>query len=533
MMTYRDAFKTGLSVLSLLALASCGGGSGGGSSEPPPDTTAPTVSAIQVPQGPVNRTVTVSVTASDNVGVTEVRFFVDDQALGSATSSPYSVDWDTGAFAEGDHVLRAEAEDAAGNVADTAELTVAVENMKQYSVALSGTEEVPAVETGASAQADLTVNLASGAVEGEMTVAGLDATAAHIHDGFAGSNGPVLVPLDQDPADATHFTVPAGAMLDAAEVTKLLAGGLYVNVHTAAHPGGELRGQVLPDGMVLRFTQLSGDNEVPRVDTGASGRAAVTLDTNDGAIVVQVQTADFPDANQAHVHEAFAGANGPVIVALAQDPMDANRWFAEDATLNAAGLAAFAAGRLYINVHSPDHPGGEIRGQVLPDGITLLEAELSGSQEVPAVDTNATGSVALTLDAAGQLVTIHANTRQFPDATAAHLHSAYAGTNGPVEIGLTQDGSNPAHWFAEEAALTAAQLEALQDGATYINVHSAAHPGGEIRGQVIPDGIVFAFNRLEGRQQVPPVSTMADGTSAVTLDPDAGTLVAHVEHHRR
>jgi hypothetical protein len=67
--------------------------------------------------------------------------------------------------------------------------------------------------------------------------------------------------------------------------------------------------------------------------------------------------------------------------------MDAGHWFVEDAVLNAAGLAAFDAGRLYVNIHSPAYPSGEIRGQFLPDGIEVIFAELAGSQEVPAVDT--------------------------------------------------------------------------------------------------------------------------------------------------
>ncbi len=527
MTTLRNVSTTGLWLISFLILGGCGGG-GGGNSEPPPDTTAPTLSAVQVPGGPLNRTVTVSVNASDNVGVTEVRFFVDDQMLGSATSAPYSVDWDTGAETEGDHVLRAEAEDAAGNVAQSAELTVTVENMKQYAVALGGDEEVPSVDTAATAQADLSVNLVTGSIEGVLTVTGLDATAAHIHDSFAGTNGPVLVPLDQDPADASQFAIPDDATLDTAGIDRLLAGALYVNVHTAAHPDGELRGQILPAGFVLHFVQLSGDEEVPQVITPATGRAAITLDEESGAIVVQVRTSDFPDADQAHVHEAYAGASGPVLVALSQDPMDADRWFAEDSTLNAAGLDAFAAGQLYVNVHSPDHTAGEIRGQILPTGVNVLRTPLSGLQEVPSIDTIAEGHAALTFHEADQQLTIHVNTLRFNDASAAHLHSAYAGVSGPVEIGLTQDGSNPDHWFAEEQALSAAQLEALQAGATYVNVHSPAHPGGEIRGQVIPEGIVFAFNELTGQQEVSPVSTAATGTAAVTMDPAAGSLVAHV-----
>lgn len=524
----RGTLAGGFTLFTLLALSGCDGSSAPAAVQPPPpDSTAPTVSAVQAPGATVNRTVTLTVTANDNVGVTEVRFFVDGVLLGNDATSPYSIDWDTSAEAEGDHTLSAEAEDAAGNVAQSGAVTVAVRNMVQFAVGVSGEQENPPVDTQATAQADLMFNLATGEVQGELIINGLTATAAHIHDAFAGRNGPVLVPLDQDPLDANRFTVRAASMLDAAGVDRLLAGALYVNVHTAAVPAGQIRGQIVPDGFVLRFAELGGAQQVSRRFSFARGRAAITLDESSGALVVQAQIDELDDATAAHVHEAYAGANGPVLVSLNQDPTDPGRWFVEDAVLDAAGLDAFAAGRLYVNVHSPANPAGEVRGQILPEGITLLFAELSGAQEVPLIDTRAGGLGALTLDEANMLLTLHVNTNGIDDASAAHLHGAYAGTTGGVEIGLTQDGGNAAHWFAEEAALSVAQLDALLAGATYINVHSPAHPGGELRGQVVPDNILLALGRLEGSQRVPPVATAAGGTFAVTADPTALTLVAH------
>ena len=520
-----------LILLTILAIAGCGGSSGSSAPPPPPppppDSTAPTVSAVELPAGPASRIVTLNLTASDDVGVTEVRFFVDGVLLGSVAAAPFTFDWDTSGETEGDHELTAEAEDAAGNVATSVAVTVTVQNMVEFTVTLSGEEEVPAADSQASAEAALMIGLVSGTVEGEVNVTGLTATAAHIHDAFAGTSGPILIPLDQDPADPARFTVPAGTILDEAGLDRLLAGALYVNVHTAALPGGEIRGQILPEGFVLRFSDLAGLESVPRVDSVASGRAAITLDQLNGALVVQAQIEGLDDADQAHVHEAYAGATGPVLVALNQDPMDSGRWFVEDGELNGAGLDAFAAGRLYVNIHSPANPGGEIRGQVLPEGIALLFTELSGEQEVPVVDTNADGFAAVTLDEAGSLMTLHVNTSGIDDASDAHLHNAFAGVSGPVEIGLTQDGSNLAHWFVEEAALSAEQLGALLAGGTYVNVHSPANPPGEIRGQVIPEGIVFALGELEGSQQVPAINSAASGRFAVTANPAAGTLVAH------
>ena len=102
----RKILTVGFPLLTLFAIAGCSSGSSP-PPPPPPDTTAPTVSAVQAPAGTVNRTVTLTVTASDNVGVTDVRFFVDGVLLGNDTTSPYSIDWDTSGEAEGDHMLSA------------------------------------------------------------------------------------------------------------------------------------------------------------------------------------------------------------------------------------------------------------------------------------------------------------------------------------------------------------------------------------------------------------------------------------------
>lgn len=519
--------------LAALIIGGCGGG--GSSSPPPPppppppaDTTAPTVGAVQTPAASsFNRTVTLGVTASDNVGVSVVRFLVNGVVIGSDTTSPYNVDWDTSAETDGDVILQAEAEDAAGNVGRSAELTVTVGNTLQFLFALTGTEEVPAVDSVGTADADITVNVATGDISGELVVSGIDVTAAHVHDAFAGNNGPVLVALEQDATDSSIFRVPASATLDSDGIDDLLAAGLYLNAHTAEHPGGELRAQLLPDDYVLHFSILSGKNEVPRVDTIASGRAAVTLNTLSGDLVVEARISGLDGASAAHVHDGFAGSNGPVLVGLSQDAANPARWFVEDGTLNAAGLASFSEGALYVNVHSPANPGGELRGQVIPNGVELLVAELSGSQEVPAVESKASGTGFLTRNIANSVVTININTRDLADANAAHLHGAFAGLNGGVEIGLMQDGSDPSRWSAQAQSLSAAQTAALAAGATYLNVHTPGNPGGEIRGQVIPDGILFATGLLDGSQEVPAVSSTAGGTFAVTVDPATLVMQAH------
>ena len=107
-------------------------------------------------------------------------------------------------------------------------------------VSLSGANEVPPVTTKATGEGTIMV-ADDGSVSGSVTTSGVAGTAAHIHEGAAGKNGPVIVPLTKE---GDTYKVPAGAKFTAAQMTSFKAGNLYINVHSAAHPGGEVRGQL-------------------------------------------------------------------------------------------------------------------------------------------------------------------------------------------------------------------------------------------------------------------------------------------------
>ena len=110
-------------------------------------------------------------------------------------------------------------------------------------VNLSGDQEVPAVKTEASGSGTITVG-DDKSVKGSVTTKGINATAAHIHQAAAGKNGGVIIPLTKG-SDGS-WSVPAGAKLTDAQLAAFKAGDLYVNVHSAAHPDGEIRAQLKP-----------------------------------------------------------------------------------------------------------------------------------------------------------------------------------------------------------------------------------------------------------------------------------------------
>lgn len=118
---------------------------------------------------------------------------------------------------------------------------------KSFTVQLSGAQQVPAVQTGATGTADLTYNTATRELTWSLSYSGLSgpATMVHFHNGAAGMNGPAVIWLSKRGSPVEN-PLKGQAKLTADQAKQFLAGDWYINVHTAAHPGGEIRGQVTP-----------------------------------------------------------------------------------------------------------------------------------------------------------------------------------------------------------------------------------------------------------------------------------------------
>jgi hypothetical protein len=109
-------------------------------------------------------------------------------------------------------------------------------------VRLWGSSEVPPVSTQAYGTG--VVNIAPDrSVTVTLSVIDMVPTAAHIHEGAAGTNGPVIVPLNRISERA--FVAPDNAKVTEAQYAAYKAGNLYVNVHSVKYPNGEVRSQIL------------------------------------------------------------------------------------------------------------------------------------------------------------------------------------------------------------------------------------------------------------------------------------------------
>ena len=405
--------------------------------------------------------------------------------------------------------------------------------------------------SGAAMKATLTAQQASGDIESEgtgtasvqvtdagvlyyLTVDGLTGSIenAHFHEGEIGVDGGVVRGiLDEfDGTSAFGLWTPDDAEpLTDELIETLLGGGLYLNVHTAANPAGEIRGQVLPSSGWGFHAALDAEQSTGDVTSDGSGTGSFTLTEAGLVFHVTVDGLTGPIAN-AHFHRAPAGEDGSVVRGILDD-FEGNTasglWRAsDDEPLTDELIRDLHAGNLYVNVHTAEYPAGEIRGQVLARPGAEMGARLTAAQEPGDVVSDGSGSAALSLtdDGLEFRVTVTGLTG---DIANAHFHREVIGMNGSVVRGIADEfvgNTASGVWTsADDEALTDELIQALLEGELYLNVHTAEYPGGEIRGQVVVTEGTALRAFLTNEQVSGEITQEGSGTAALTLT-DQGLL---------
>jgi uncharacterized protein (TIGR03437 family) len=399
-------------------------------------------------------------------------------------------------------------------------------------------------------------NITSGSVDFDVSTkfsSAVTITGLHIHNAAAGVAGPIVIPTDvtgtsvgatgiiriqkqvQVPQTAPPTTV--------ATIVDLLNNpqNYYVNIHTPDHPGGAMRGQLVPADMTVVMGLMSPANEVPPTTSNGSAVATVVvLRSRDAAGNLVYAAVTFNaiytgmDAASSgtiftgfHIHNGPAGVNGPVVIntgisgtnSVAIDPSGSG-------TLNylvpvAQSDTTFAAeavvinglfdnpGGFYINVHSDKFPGGVARDQLRnTDSVTYQVSMLPANETPPITGLAASGTSAVTIytirnaddTVAAGTALFDINFRGFPAATTftgLHIHDGPAGVAGPVTINtglsagntvVTDSGNGNIYRFVTVTPGTTglATLNSLvkDPSQQYVNLHTTVNPGGAIRSQL-------------------------------------------------
>lgn len=310
------------------------------------------------------------------------------------------------------------------------------------SVAGGSGGEIGAGITYDTVTSNLTVHVAWGSTYG-FTDLSSAANNSHIHgptpanygDGYTQTAG-VAIGLTRTSDLATGGTISNSFTLNATQVSDLLNGKYYINIHTVTNGGGEIRGFLVPlptlsltfsseDLVEFDLTGVAGAGMLtgnqPGVVSGGSGGEigeGIVLDTTTSNLMVNVGwgssfgfTDLTSDVNNSHIHgptasnfgNGFTETAGVLFNLTRTSNLASGGTISNSFTLNSTQLDYLYNGRLYINIHTATNGGGEIRGFLVPvPQATLIVSGVTGQKQIiqysdglptwTSVATNSTGT---------------------------------------------------------------------------------------------------------------------------------------------
>lgn len=191
----------------------------------------------------------------------------------------------------------------------------------------------------------------------------------------------------------------------------------------------------------------------------------------------------------AHIHVGSPGSNGGIVTPLVGGPPT----FQGSTILTATQAGQLAAGDLYANIHSSTFPGGEIRGQIVAS-LTQLVAVANGAKETPPNGSTGTATGTFNVNPDNSLTYAVSYSGLGSNITACHIHNGKPGQAGGIVSGLQLSGASgtSGSFSGTTLPLSDGDVASIRAGQTYLNVHSAGLPGGEVRGQVVASFTEFS-----------------------------------------
>jgi hypothetical protein len=227
---------------------------------------------------------------------------------------------------------------------------------------------------------------------------------------------------------------------------------------------------------------MNGASEVPPVSVPAAN-ATASLTFVGSRLFYTVTYSGLSSAGTvAHIHgPADPTISAGVLIPLTS-PTGTSGTITGSAILTPQNLAYLLAGQTYMNIHTINNPGGEIRGQIWP---IQFRANMLGYTEVPSTTSPGSGAGLMNI-ISNKLSYSFGFSNLLANATAGHIHGPANATNNaaviiPFTVPAVTSGS-----FSGGTTLTSLQMYYMISGLTYANIHTTVFPGGEIRGQVVP-----------------------------------------------
>ena len=265
---------------------------------------------------------------------------------------------------------------------------------------------------------------------------------------------------------------------------------------------------------------MNGLQEVPATTSMATGVSAFNLSLDKKKINFWAVAEGLSGAiSSAHLHTAPAGMNGGVAIDLS--PFINGTFISGVVDVpDVAFVTAIEAGEVYLNIHTAAEPNGEIRGQLSLDAGVAFDAALDTMQEVePVTGGNGKGVAYFSIAPDFSEITYSVQVSGLSGAImGAHLHSGVAGVDGLVLVDLSGDvNGNEITGTIDGTDLTDELIHELLESGVYINIHTSMNMNGELRGQINRVAREGYTIRMDGSQEVPAVTTGANGGGIVTI----------------
>ena len=276
-----------------------------------------------------------------------------------------------------------------------------------FAATLLPVQQAGLAASAGSGMASLAIDRGTLAFRASAVGARVTGSAAHIHLGASNETGPIVFTLAESAAGSGIWTL--AATLTSQQLASLEGGQYYIDIHSAAFPDGEIRGQLavqLPGsgnaptgGAVGYFNVMTGAQAIPAAATQASGIAITVFDPAT-SFLAEAVTAPALSGGTAHLHQGSAGFSGPALLALTETTGSGGIW-AGTTTLTALQAANLSSGNFYADIHGAGFPDGALRGQIVasapgsaPAAVPAGPAASAGSSGDTSIGTG-TGSTSI------------------------------------------------------------------------------------------------------------------------------------------
>lgn len=349
-----------------------------------------------------------------------------------------------------------------------------------------------------AAETELTIHV-------EHNVSGIN--GAHIHFGAPGVGGGIRFAFASpaSPIDETW-------MVTSTDVTDLLAGDLYVNLHSSSFPGGEIRGQIVQQEMLFTNT-LDEAQAAAGVGTKSAATGFGVYRLNTAATDLQIDvTHDVVNIIDGHIHLGAPGVDGNIQFGFASSTSP----IGESWSMGVSDVINLLAGDLYTNLHSNLFAAGEIRGQIVPSQAVftffLDEAQANAGAGTGSPATGFGVGVLSADQSQFDITVVH----DVSSPIDGHIHLGAPGVDGAIQFGFASSTSP----ITETWMLSSGDVDNLLAGDLYVNLHSSSFMAGEIRGQIVQTKKAYSFSPDEAQ------ADLCNGTGSPAVGTYSGILKA-------